>query len=86
MPFTIEGNWIPSNLPIKKKPSAKLIKRKNSQITLIEHLHLSPEELQKLCALCKKKWGCGGTVKEDTIEIQGNKLNDVKLFLRSLFP
>jgi translation initiation factor 1 len=46
--------------------------RKGKGVTLIRGLALSLEELKKLAQELKNQCGCGGTVKEGVIEIQGD--------------
>ena len=46
--------------------------RKGKGVTLIRGLELSREELRKLVQKLKIQCGCGGTVKEGVIEIQGD--------------
>ncbi len=87
MPFTIDGQWIPSKDESKatsKQLKVRLIKRGKSVLTVILNLNYSEKELQTLAANLKKKLGCGGAVKEDTIEIQGDKVEAVKKHLLGL--
>ena len=83
MPFTIGGDWIPgpSNVNPKKAVKVVLEKRKNSVLTIILHLNMSLEKMELLASDLKKKLGCGGTVKEGKIEIQGDKVQQVLRFL-----
>lgn len=84
MPFTIGGEWIP-NTPEKKstqKPvKVRLVKRGNNTLTVILNLNLSHEKLSELSSALKRKLGVGGAIKDGTIEIQGDKLNEVKRML-----
>lgn len=43
--------------------------------------HLSPPELENLLKLAKKSLGCGGTLADREIEIQGDQPDRVKRFL-----
>jgi len=43
--------------------------------------HLSTIDLKKLLSRLKKALGCGGTLKERSIEIQGDKINQVQELL-----
>lgn len=45
--------------------------RAGKGVSLITGLGLAPAELEKLCTKLKKRCGSGGTVKDGTIEIQG---------------
>jgi len=47
--------------------------RKGKGVTLITGVPLSPAELKNLAKSFKKKCGCGGSVKNNIIEIQGDK-------------
>ncbi len=47
--------------------------RKGSGVSIITGLPLQDSELTALAAQLKKKCGCGGTVKNGVIEIQGDK-------------
>jgi len=87
MPFTIDGQWIPSQPePAKDKGPVKvrLIKRGKSLLTVILNLNRPTQTLDELCANLKKKLGCGGTVKDDTIEIQGDKVQAIKKHLSDI--
>lgn len=86
MPFTIDGNYVP-NKPSKEaqKPvKVRLIKRGKSILTVILNLSRSLAEMEDMASKLKKKLGCGGAVKEDTIEIQGDKVEEVKKWLISI--
>lgn len=86
MPFTIDGEWIPNKVTasaLNKPLKVRLVKRGKSLLTIILNLNLSHLELEELASKIKKKLGCGGAVKDDTIEIQGDKENEVKLFLKN---
>ncbi|PLX94019.1 MAG: stress response translation initiation inhibitor YciH [Desulfuromonas sp.] len=47
--------------------------RKGKGVTLITGMTLNPDELKALAADLKKLCGCGGTVKDGVIEIQGEQ-------------
>jgi len=55
--------------------------RKGKGDVTISGLGLSSEELKKLASKLKKTCGSGGSVVDETIEIQGNKRDTIKLFL-----
>ena len=86
MPFTIGGQWVPdkptsfnsSSKPVK----VRLIKRGKSILTVILNLNKSPPELAELASNIKKRLGCGGAVKDTDIEIQGDKVDQVKVLLK----
>ena len=55
--------------------------RKGAGVSVITGLDLSDEELKKLAAELKKRCGCGGSVKNGMIEIQGEKRDLLKQVL-----
>ena len=55
--------------------------RKGAGVSVITGLDLSDEELKKLAAELKKRCGCGGSVKNGMIEIQGEKRYLLKQWL-----
>jgi translation initiation factor 1 len=58
--------------------------RKNKGATIIYGLHLSQEQLEKLTKKLKSTFGTGGTVKDYTIELQGDQRERVSAELRRL--
>lgn len=46
--------------------------RKGKGVTVVSGLPLRPSELKTLARELKAKCGCGGTVKDGTVEIQGD--------------
>jgi translation initiation factor 1 len=86
MPFTIGGEWIPSksNQENQKPVKVRLVKRGKSTLTVILNLKISAKEIEILATDLKKKLGCGGAVKDNTIEIQGDKVDQVRKQLDSL--
>lgn len=57
--------------------------RKGKGVCLITGLALDDTALNALAAELKKKCGCGGSVKEGVIEIQGDKRELIKQFLEA---
>lgn len=55
--------------------------RKGKGVTSISGLLLDVNELKKLAKDLKKLCGCGGSVKDDIIEIQGDNRKLIKGFL-----
>lgn len=55
--------------------------RKGKGVSVITGLDLEAGELAKLAAELKKKCGCGGSIKDNTIEIQGDKRDLLKQLL-----
>ncbi len=87
MPFTIDGQWIPSkaSAPTSNKPvKVRLIKRGKSTLTVILNLAMTAAELATLASSLKKKLGCGGAVKEGTIEVQGDKVAPTLKYLTEI--
>lgn len=46
--------------------------RKGKGVTLVTGLALDPDELRKMVLSLKKKCGCGGSIKDGVVEIQGD--------------
>lgn len=57
--------------------------RKGKGVAVISGLDLEDTALNKLAAELKKKCGCGGSVKDGLIEIQGDKRDLLKSLLES---
>ncbi len=78
MPFTIDGQWVPSKTAVSNTPQkpvkVRLVKRGKSILTVILNLSLPQNELAALASSLKKKLGCGGAIKDDSIEMQGDKV------------
>ncbi|WP_392562865.1 stress response translation initiation inhibitor YciH [Orbus sturtevantii] len=55
--------------------------RKGKGVCVITGFELDDSELMKLAAELKKRCGCGGSVKEGSIEIQGDKRDLLKQLL-----
>lgn len=58
--------------------------RKNKGVTIIYGLPLSRDELEKLAGKLKSTFGTGGSVKDHTIELQGDQREKVAVELRRL--
>jgi translation initiation factor 1 len=86
MPFTIGGDWIPSksNEENQKPVKVRLVKRGKSILTVILNLKIPAKEVEILAKDLKMKLGCGGAIIDNTIEIQGDKVDQVKKHLDSL--
>ncbi len=52
-------------------------------MTVISHLGLSGAQLLELLQLIKKRLGTGGTLKDQSLEIQGNRIAEVRELLAS---
>ena len=57
--------------------------KKGKGVSSIEGLGLDKSELKALCTELKKVCGCGGSVKEFNIEIQGDVRDKLKSILES---
>ncbi|WP_426206844.1 stress response translation initiation inhibitor YciH [Providencia sp. PROV272] len=57
--------------------------RKGKGICVVTGLDLEDDALAKLAAELKKKCGCGGSVKDGDIEIQGDKRELIKQLLEA---
>ena len=47
-------------------------KRRGKVVTIVKPFCLEKKDLQALLKTLKKKLGCGGTIKEDSLEFQGD--------------
>ena len=86
MPFTIGGEWIPEQSSASSTPKqpVKIIKekRRGSYVTIILHLPGDDSQLKKICSAMKQRLGCGGSVKEGTIELQGDQIESSRVYLK----
>jgi len=53
-------------------------KRKGKPVTLVGRFYLSDKEKKSILKLLKTKLACGGAVKEDWIEVQGDVKDKIK--------
>jgi translation initiation factor 1 len=58
--------------------------RKGKTVTLVTGLQHNPDTMEEIARTLKQHCGAGGTVKEGTIEIQGDNRDRVKEKLRGL--
>lgn len=56
--------------------------RGGKTVTVVSGLGLDKKELQALCKQLKQRCGTGGSVKDFTIEIQGDVLEPVRTFFQ----
>jgi translation initiation factor 1 len=65
-----------SNNKIEPKNSHQLVftyeKRKGKPVTLVGRFYVSLDEKKEVLKLLKKKLACGGAIKEEWIELQGD--------------
>lgn len=59
-------------------------KRRGKVVTVIKPFYLEKEALQTLLKTLKKKLGTGGTIKENTLEFQGELQEKLKTVLETL--
>ena len=57
--------------------------RGGKEVTVVSHLGLGGAQLRELLQLIKKRLGTGGTLKNQSLEIQGNRIAEVREFLAS---
>lgn len=89
--YSTEEGWNqkrkPASLPPEQQTAAILRERKGrggKTVTVIRDLRLSPEDLKALATRLKTACGSGGTVKDGTIEIQGDHREKAAQALRDL--
>jgi translation initiation factor 1 len=58
--------------------------RGGKTVTIVRGLVLSPQDLKALAKTLKEACGTGGTIKDDTIEIQGDQRTRLSAKLKSL--
>ena len=58
--------------------------RKGKQVTLVEGLQHNPGTMEEIARILKQQCGAGGTVKQGTIEIQGDQRQRVAEKLREM--
>ena len=56
--------------------------RKGKGVTLVKGMPVSKAELNDWCKKLKKRCGCGGAVKGEVIEIQGDQRDIIAAFLQ----
>ncbi|HHD79318.1 MAG TPA: translation initiation factor [Epsilonproteobacteria bacterium] len=59
-------------------------KRRGKVVTIVKPFYLDKSDLQALVKILKKKLGTGGTVKEDSLEFQGDIPEPVRKHLETL--
>jgi len=97
MGANFEDTWRSDN---KNKPSKKMNteiktpekhqlhlakeKRRGKVVTIVKPFHLEKNDLQALLKILKKKLGTGGTLKEDSLEFQGDIPEQIRKHLENL--
>lgn len=81
MPFTLDGEWIPTK---KSYPPIQLIKekRKGSFVTIVKNIPLEGSELKDFISEIKRHLAAGGSFKNAVLEIQGDKMSEIRDFLK----
>ena len=59
-------------------------KRRGKVVTIVKPFYLDKRDLQAILKTLKKKLGTGGTVKEDSLEFQGDIPEQVRKHLETL--
>jgi len=59
-------------------------KRRGKVVTIVRPFYLAKNDLQTLLKTLKKKLGTGGTVKENSLEFQGDTPDQVRTHLETL--
>jgi len=89
MSTNLNGNsWDTGKLKEKNKTFQKIDKnehqlvftfekRRGKPVTLVGRFFKSDKEKKEILKLLKTKMGCGGTIKHEWIEIQGDKKNKI---------
>ena len=80
----IQRSALPENPGGKIRIRHETAGRKNKGVTIIYGLPLNLEQLEGLAKNLKSTFGTGGTVKEYTIELQGEQREKVAVELRRL--
>jgi translation initiation factor 1 len=57
--------------------------RGGKEVTVVSHLGLSGAQLSEILQLIKRRLGTGGTLKNQSLEIQGNRIAEVRELLSS---
>ena len=77
------------NSPDIKEPNKHQLhfskeKRRGKVVTIVKPFCLEKKDLQALLKTLKKKLGCGGTLKEDSLEFQGDIPEQIRKLLEAL--
>jgi len=89
--YSTDSGRIDEPKPVAERPTGDGIVRiqrqtsgrKGKGVCLITGIDASDEEITRLAAELKKKCGCGGSVKDGVIEIQGDKRDLIKSLLEA---
>ncbi|MFK5976216.1 MAG: translation initiation factor [Sulfurovum sp.] len=59
-------------------------KRRSKVVTIIKPFHLSKDDMNDLLKKLKKRFSTGGTIKDDSLEFQGDIAENIKVYLIDL--
>lgn len=59
-------------------------KRRGKVVTIVKPFHLTSNDLKALLKTLKKRLGTGGTIKEETLEFQGEVQENLRVQLEKL--
>jgi translation initiation factor 1 len=73
----VQQSAAPAAAPAPKVPARAVVRMERKQrggkeVTVVEKLGLTPDELARWCRELKQALGCGGTTEGDTIVLQGD--------------
>ena len=76
----------PKKTPVQRVPARAVVRlerkgRGGKEVTIVSHLELKPRELEIWLKALKTALGCGGSLEEDLIVIQGDQRERVKQVL-----
>lgn len=74
LPKGVQQNVAPAPIVGPKRAVVRLEKkhRRGKEVTVVEKLDLKPSELEQWCRELKQACGCGGSVEENAIVLQGD--------------
>jgi translation initiation factor 1 len=97
MGASFDDNWSSDNKEKPKKKKSTEIKttekhqlhfakekRRGKVVTIVKPFYLNQDDLKALLKILKKKMGTGGTVKEESLEFQGEVTESLKTQLETL--
>ena len=86
MPFNIAGEWVPDKKEAPPKLPIKIVKekRRGDFITKIINIGTHCDNLKKVNSFLKKKLACGGAVKNQDIELQGDHTEFLQQHLKTI--
>ena len=79
-----KANTIEIKAPDQHQLHFAIEKRRGKVVTIVKPFHLEKSQLQELVKILKKKLGTGGTVKENTLEFQGDIPEQLRKHLEDL--